>query len=181
MPLPSLSTCFLFFLHCCCCWPLPELVHMLPLLPGSSAGACTLSIRVLHFASSCHLAAQIWPCTSHSQQTLHGSAASVARGMSMIHVSRLADWAAAHQKVALITCVKRGCGCRGSRLHEVAAAGCAVVTGSCSAVFLEAYDLNQAAVRAAEEWDLSAESPMSTSPSQEYQRCPNPTPRRAAG
>ncbi len=74
-----------------------------------------------------------------------------------------------------------GCGCRGSRLHEVAAAGCAVVTGSCSAVFLEAYDLNQAAVRAAEEWDLSAESPMSTSPSQEDQRCLNPTPRRAAG
>ncbi|KAL0040816.1 hypothetical protein WJX79_006404 [Trebouxia sp. C0005] len=70
---------------------------------------------------------------------------------------------------------------KGSRLHEVAAAGCAVVTGSCNAVFLEAYDLNQAAVRAAEEWDLSAESPMSTSPSQEDQRCPNPTPRRAAG
>ena len=74
-----------------------------------------------------------------------------------------------------------GCTCRGSRLHEAAAAGCAVVTGSCSAVFLEAYDLNQAAVRAAEEWDLSAESPLSTSPSQEDQRCPNPTPRRAAG
>ncbi|KAL0055535.1 hypothetical protein WJX82_001629 [Trebouxia sp. C0006] len=70
---------------------------------------------------------------------------------------------------------------KGSRLHEVAAAGCAVVTGSCSAVFLEAYDLNQAAVRAAEEWDLSAESPMSTSPSQDDQRCQNPTPRRAAG
>ncbi|KAL0023326.1 hypothetical protein WJX77_007796 [Trebouxia sp. C0004] len=70
---------------------------------------------------------------------------------------------------------------KGSRLHEVAAAGCAVVTGSCSAVFLEAYDLNQAAVRAAEEWDVSAESYMSTSPSQEDQRCPNPTPRRAAG
>lgn len=77
--------------------------------------------------------------------------------------------------------LQRGDGCRGSRLHEVAAAGCAVVTGSCNAVFLEAYDLNQAAVRAAEEWDLSAESPMSTSPSQEDQRCPNPTPRRAAG
>lgn len=70
--------------------------------------------------------------------------------------------------------------CRGSRLHEAAAAGCAVVTGSCSGMFMEVADLNQAALRAAEEWDLTAESPMSTS-GQEEPRCQNPTPRRAAG
>lgn len=89
-------------LHCCCCWPLPELVlailvHMLPLLPASSAGACTLSISMMHFVSRCHLAAQIWPCTSHSQ-----------RHVLMTHVSKLAHGAAAHHKMALTTCVTKG-------------------------------------------------------------------------
>ena len=69
---------------------------------------------------------------------------------------------------------------RGSRLHEAAAAGCAVVTGNCTAVMMEVADLNQAALRADEEWDLRAD-PASTDPTQDSTRCENPTPRRAAG
>ena len=73
-----------------------------------------------------------------------------------------------------------GCECRGSRLHEVAAAGCAVLTGTCTAVMMEAGDLNHAAVKAAEEWDLRG-NPLSTGLTQESTRCENPTPRHAAG
>ena len=72
------------------------------------------------------------------------------------------------------------CACRGSRLHEVAAAGCAVVTGACTAVMIEVADLNQAALKAAEEWDLRG-NPVPTSLTQQPTRCENPTPRRAAG
>ena len=72
------------------------------------------------------------------------------------------------------------CECRGSRLHEVAAAGCAVVTGTCSAVMMEAADLNKAALQAAEEWDLRG-NPLPIGLTQDSSRCENPTPRRAAG
>lgn len=45
---------------------------------------------------------------------------------------------------------------------------------------MEAADLNQAALKAAEEWDLRG-NPLSNSLTQELTRCENPTPRRAAG
>ncbi len=47
-------------------------------------------------------------------------------------------------------------------------------------MFMEVADLNQAALRAAEEWDLSGE-PLTPSSGEEGPRCQNPTPRRAAG
>lgn len=69
---------------------------------------------------------------------------------------------------------------RGSRLHEAAAAGCAVLTGNCNAAMMEVADLNQAALKAAQDWGTSG-SPSPAGPSQEGLRCENPTPRRAAG
>ena len=86
-------------------------------------------------------------------------------------------------KPASVSCVEvRGvCGWyRGSRLHEAAAAGCAVLTRSCAAVELEAADLNQAALKAAEGWGPQG-SPLAAAASEEGLRCENPTPRRAAG
>ena len=62
----------------------------------------------------------------------------------------------------------------------MAAAGCAVVTGTCTAVMMEVADLNQAALKAAEEWDLRG-NPLPTGLTQEPTRCENPTPSHAAG
>ena len=70
--------------------------------------------------------------------------------------------------------------CRGSALYEAAAAGCAVVTGSCGGMVVEVADLNHVALAAAEEGaSLAAEAPNQAS--QEGPRCENPTPTRASG
>ena len=45
---------------------------------------------------------------------------------------------------------------------------------------MEVADLNQAALKAAEEWDLHG-NPLPTGLTQHSTRCENPTPRRAAG
>lgn len=74
--------------------------------------------------------------------------------------------------------------CSGSNLVEACAAGCAVVTGSCNNMFIQAADVNQAAARSS----LAEASSGGQSFLQgqevgqlEGPRCQNPTPRHAAG
>lgn len=77
-----------------------------------------------------------------------------------------------------------GTACRGSDLSEACAAGCAVVTGSNSKMYIHAADVNQAALRSEQ-----VESPVSQQglsqqdgdERSEGQRCQNPTPKHAAG